>query len=383
MLYIDSIYSDYSDIINEIEKAGYKFVIKLENDTFLIYINSDNNISDKIIYILEKIFNKNNKSSGFNYIKEKMFKKYNGYINEKPITKISSLINKIILKNYYTPYDLVDFIINADFQSCKEIFFNLFNKCTTSMLISGNINKIDAEKYADKIYNILDIKTELEPNFDTELKELKYPYIKKYFNKNKDELNNVFTLSFKLFSLKKTDEDCIKNIAFLNILNSITHMQYFSKLRTEEQYGYIVSTKISYIGNNNIKTGTIKFIVQSPTKSSEFLLDRTFTFINNELKDFITNLSEEQFNDYKNGEINNLSDIYHNLSEIDIFLCTQIFDFSYKYDYKIDLIKHIKNMSKQDFIEQYNKVILNNNNYFSISLDSNKLNKKVDSDVIQ
>ena len=149
-------------------------------------------------------------------------------------------------------------------------------------------------------------------------------------------------------------------------------MQYFSKLRTEEQYGYIVSTKISYIGNNNIKTGTIKFIVQSPTKSSEFLLDRTFTFINNELKDFITNLSEEQFNDYKNGEINNLSDIYHNLSEIDIFLCTQIFDFSYKYDYKIDLIKHIKNMSKQDFIEQFEKLILKNRDYFSISIDVNK-----------
>jgi insulysin len=372
MLYIDSIYSDNSDIINEIEKAGYKFAIKLENDTFLIYINSDNNNCEKIINILQTIFNKNNKSKGFKYVKEKIFKKYKSYLNEKPLTKISSLINKILLVKYYTPYDLIDFILDADFQSCKDIFFNIFNKCTTSMLISGNLDKADVDKYADKIYNILDIKTELEPNFDTELKELKYPYIKKYINKNKEELNNLFTLSFKLFSLKKSDEDCIKNIAFLNILNAITNMQYFSKLRTEEQYGYIVNTKISYIGNNNLKTGTIKCIVQSPVKSSEFLLNRTLEFIKIELKEFITKLDEEQFNDYKNGEINNLSDIYHNLSEIDIFLCTQIFDFSYKYDYKIELTKYIKNMSKENFIEQFNKLILNNLNYFSISIDSHK-----------
>jgi secreted Zn-dependent insulinase-like peptidase len=101
-------------------------------------------------------------------------------------------------------------------------------------------------------------------------------------------------------------------------------------------------------------------------------LDRTFKFIKEELKDFIIKLDEKEFNEYKNGEINNLSDIYNNLSEIDIFLCTQIFDFSYKYDYKIELIKHIKNMSKEDFIKQYNKLILNNHNYFSISLDSDK-----------
>ena len=372
MLYIDSIYSDNSDIINEIEKAGYKFVITLDNDTFLIYINCDNNNCHKFIYILDKIFNKNNISKGFDYIKEKSFKKYNGYTNEKPLTKISSLINKTILLKYYTPYDLVDYILNADFKSCKDIFFKIFNECTTSMLISGNIDKINAEKYSDEIYKILDIKKESSPIFNTELKELKYPYIKRYVNKNKDEMNNVFTLSYRLFSLRKDDKDYIKNISFLNILNAITHMQYFSKLRTEEQYGYIVSTKISYIGNYNIKTGTIKFLVQSPLKSSEFLLDRTFKFIKEELKDFIIKLDEIEFNEYKNGEINNLSDIYNNLSEIDIFLCTQIFDFSYKYDYKIELIKHIKNMSKEDFIEQYNKLILNNHNYFSISLDSDK-----------
>lgn len=374
MLYIDSIYSDNSDIINEIEKAGYKFMITLDNDTFLIYMKSDNNNCDKIIYILEKIF-KSNTLKGFEYIKEKSFKKYNGYINEKPLTKISSLINKTILKKYFTPYDLVDYILDADFKSCRDIFFNIFNECTTSMLISGNIDKINAEKYSDEIYKIINIKKELNPNFNTDLKELKYPYVKKYVNKNKDELNNVFTLSYKLFSLEKHDENYIKNISFLHILNAITHMQYFSKLRTEEQYGYIVSTKISYIGNYNIKTGTIKFLVQSPLKSSEFLLDRTLKFIKEELKEFITKLDEKDFDEYKNGEINNLSDIYNNLSEIDIFLCTQIFDFSYKYDYKTELIKYIKNMTKADFIKQYNELILNNPNYFSISLDADKKNE--------
>ena len=151
-------------------------------------------------------------------------------------------------------------------------------------------------------------------------------------------------------------------------------MQYFNKLRTNEQYGYIVTTKISYIGNhnNNVKTGTLKFIVQSPNKDSDFLLERTMNFIKNELNDFIINMSDEQYNDYINGEINNLSDIYHNLSEIDIFLCSQIFDFSYIYDYKEKVIKYIKDMSKDKFIKKFISLILNNKSYFSINLDTSQ-----------
>lgn len=376
ILYIDSLYSDNSNLINEIEKAGYKFDIVLENDTFIIYIKSDNNNCDKIIDVLKNIFSFNNISKGFDSIKEKAYKKYKGYKNEKPLTKITSIMNKILLKKYYTPYELLDYINDATFEDCRNKFLYILDECITSMLISGNIIKQNAEKYAETIYNNLNIKKEnkITLDLDTNLKYLKLPYIKKYINKNKDEKNNLFTLSYILFTLKKTDNECLKNIAFLNVLNAITNMQYFNKLRTNEQYGYIVTTKISYIGNhnNNVKTGTLKFIVQSPNKDSDFLLERTMNFIKNELNDFIINMSDEQYNDYINGEINNLSDIYHNLSEIDIFLCSQIFDFSYIYDYKEKVIKYIKDMSKDNFIKKFISLILNNKSYFSINLDTSQ-----------
>jgi len=190
----------------------------------------------------------------------------------------------------------------------------------------------------------------------------------------------MFTLTYILFSLKKSDPMFYKETAFLNLVDSILDIRYFTKLRTEEQLGYMVHTKISYLGSDYIKTGSLQFRVQSPVKNSEFLLKRTLDFIRNDGFEFIRSLNEEKFQEYKDGIISGLINKFNNLSEMDIYLCSNIFDFSYTFDYKQNLINEINKMNLDEFSKIYIAKFLikskieneytNNKNYICISIDA-------------
>lgn len=373
ILFIDTIYSDNIDIINTVRQAGYSISIDVENESLYIYISGDNKIIDTLIDDFNNILSIKATGICFDAVKEKTHKFFKNSINDQVIYKISNLIGKKLIKKYYDYYDLFPFIKNSNFDTCKSTFFNCIKESITSILISGNINKDDAIKLADKLYSNFGIEKELEPNFTNNLKtKSTFPYIDTYYNLNIKEKNTLFTLMFELFSIKKGDTNYTDNIAFLILLNSITNTQYFNALRTDEQLGYIVYTKISYIGNKNLKNGFFKFVIQSPNQTSDILYKKTIDFIQTKLYNFIKNLGEDSFYEYKTGEISNISNKFNNLAELDLYLCSNIFDHSNNFTYKKDLITAIKNIKFDRFIKLFEKYILNNNKIYSISIDPYK-----------
>jgi insulysin len=381
-LYLDSIYSDHSGIIDELNKAGYYFAMTLNNDVLLIYLKSDNNNCEKIINsIIKPLFSEDYIASGFESVKEKIYKTYKSFYKEQPIKKINIRINKLLLQTYYTPYDMKKFIKTSTYDECKKIFFNIIKNCNTNIVVSGNIKNDDAILYSKLIYNYLHINNNIDLDTNnTKLNKINYPFNPKCINFNKNESNTMFTLTYILFSLKKSDPMFYKETAFLNLVDSILDIRYFTKLRTEEQLGYMVHTKISYLGSDYIKTGSLQFRVQSPVKNSEFLLKRTLDFIRNDGFEFIRSLNEEKFQEYKDGIISGLINKFNNLSEMDIYLCSNIFDLSYEYDYKQNLINEINKMNLDEFIKIYISKFLiklkieneytNNKNYICISIDA-------------
>ncbi len=385
-LYLDSIYSDYSGIIDELNKAGYSFGMTLNNDNLVIYLKSDNHNCEYIINsIIKSIFSTNYIARGFDSVKEKTYKKYKSFYKEQPIKKINIRINKLLLDRFYTPYDMKKYIKKSSYTECKNIFLDIIQNCNTNIVISGNIKIDQAIKYSNLIYSYLNIKNNIDLDTNiTKLIDIKYPFNPKCKNYNKNELNTMFTLSYILFSLHKSDPMFYKEVAFLNLIDSVFDIRYFTKLRTEEQLGYIVHTKISYMGSEFIKTGALQFRVQSPVKNSQFLLERTLDFIKKDGFNFIKKLDEKQFQEYKDGIISELINKYNNLSEMDIYLCSNIFDFSYAYDYKQNLINEINKMNLNEFIKIYiDKFLIklknknedteeyeNNNKYICISIDA-------------
>ena len=372
LLYLDTIYSGASNIISDLEDAGFTISMSIDTNTLIIYIKSDNvNIND-IFDIFSSIYlNDNNKEdfNGFESTKQKLYKTYNSFENEQPIYKIGSLTSKLLFVNYYTPYDIVA-NLNKTFEECKNTFKKISRTGKTTIFMSGNIQFDYAEKMADLLYKYLQIDNEIKDEFPSNLKHIKYPFKKKALNKNKSEKNNIFSLFYEISKLKKGELDWNVYIGFAILLNAITQNQYFNSLRTKEQIGYIVRTRISYIGKYNNSICGIKFLVQSPTKKSKYIFKRTKKFITNELYTYIQKLSKDDFDEYKNGEIASLSEKFNNLDEMDIYLCSQIFDNAYIFDSKEQIIDAIRLFDLSKFIEFFNKIILESDKYCYISIDA-------------
>jgi secreted Zn-dependent insulinase-like peptidase len=306
-----------------------------------------------------------------------MYKIFKNSINDQVIHKINKLIHKKIEKKYFDSYDIIKYIKDNTFEKCKDTFFNIIKNAATNIMISGNINKNDAENVADKLYSCFNIAHELEPNFDKNIRKRNLPYIDIYFNRNIKEKNTMFTMMYEVFSVKKNDKDYTDYsdyIAFLSLLNSISNTQYFNSLRTNDQLGYIVYTKINYYGNKNTKNGFLKFVIQSPFENAEKLYDKTMIFVKNILYKFIKDLGEDGLKTYIDGLITNLSNKFNNLLELDLYNCSNIFDYSYDFNFRENIINSLKKITHSNFVEKYKNLIINNNNIYSISIDPYKEN---------
>ena len=368
LLYLDTIYSGSSNIISDLEDAGFTISMSLDINTLIIYIKSDNNNINDIFDIFSSIYLSDNNNS-FETTKQKLYKTYNSFENEKPIYKIGSLTSKLLLVNYYTPYDIVP-NLNKTFKECRDTFKKISKNGKTTIFMSGNIQFDYAEKMADLLYKYLKIDNEFKDEFPSNLKQVKYPFKKKALNKNKSEKNNIFSLFYEISKLKKGESNWAIYIGFAVLLNALTHNKYFNSLRTKEQIGYIVSTMIAYIGKNNDSICGIKFVVQSPIKKSKYIFKRTQQFIKNELYTYIQGLTIDDFDEYKNGEIASLSEKFNNLDEMDLYLCSHVFDHTYLFDYREQIIDSIRLFDLSKFIELFNKIILESDKYYYISIDS-------------
>jgi insulysin len=379
-LFLDLLVEDNMYIINDIKSAGYNIGFQIENTCLYIYISGNNkNIGDIVnafINIINKyvndkyiIDNNENINKNFDLIYETFKKSLKNFVNISVINKINHLIYKKLLKKYYSPYELLKYIKNINFEDCRKTFYSILKQSILSILVSGNIYKDDAINFADKIYDVFEINTDVNPIFKSELKHLKTPYILTYYNYNKKDKNCLFTLLYKLFKVKKGENQYADKIIFLMLLNSITSVQYFNIFRTDKQYGYVVYTKLSFIGNKNLKIGYLKFIIQSPSQTSEKLYTETLEYIKEKLFKLIENLGDEGLNEYKDGILSGLENKYNNLSELDIYLCSQIFDYSYDFNYKENLIDACKNMSYHKFMDMFTKLIIQNNDTYSISIN--------------
>jgi len=370
LLYLETIYNDNLTLINDLDAAEYKITFLLEQNLLYFYIKGDNTNIIDLCEIFVGMF-KNKTGSTFNANKEKIYKAYNGFENEQPFKKINKLIFKTLLDKYFTPYELIKYM-DCTFEECKKCYYDIIKNVILYIVVSGNIIRDDAIKVGDILYNNLKIYNKNDIN----LVNLKHfdslPLIEKYKNRNINETNNIFTLTYEITRLPKNDNNYSLFIAFGTLLNTITNMTYFNSLRTIDQLGYIVNTKIIYIGTTGNKICGFRFLVQSHKQDSKFLFKRTKKFIKKELYTLIKNMTDDDLNDYKKGEISILSEKFNNLQEMDLYLCNNIFDGSFTFDFKDKLIESIEKINITDFTKMFEELILQSNKYYNISIDVKK-----------
>lgn len=152
------------------------------------------------------------------------------------------------------------------------------------------------------------------------------------------------------------------NSCLINVLDKIISLDYFDTLRTKEKFGYIAGGSVFSTGDKKYLTKYYSFLVQSPNKSTQEIIDRTDRYML-EFKNILLNYEESKITDIINSLISILESPYNNLIEHCKYLFNQEIECKiFNFDSKEHLINTYKTIKKNDIIDFYHKKFINKKN---------------------
>jgi len=112
----------------------------------------------------------------------------------------------------------------------------------------------------------------------------------------------------------------IKEEMILNILNSILHEKVFNQIRTKEQLGYIVGTRVLKLSG----VSGFLFIVQSGVKEPVYLDNRIENFIQEIWKEELFHMNKTELDQYKESVQTDLTKPPNSLSDLSSLFWNEI-----------------------------------------------------------
>ena len=360
----------FNSIISEINHEKYlceiaQYDIKIIFDMGKLYISIYGNygkINKVCKFIVNSLLNGNNISNkSFNktkYILE------NSDINIKfdpPYSRLSSYLNKKLCSKFYDNYDRLSVIQYITKNNTIPIINDIFKTSLVTLLVCGN----STEKIALELGNIFekfvpnDIYTPNisiydiynNPNSDNDI------YI--YPAENDHEIN--YAVGYYIFIEKiryGITKIWDKYICLLNVLDKIISSEYFDELRIKEKFGYITNSSISNIGDKRCLLLYYKFMVQSPDKSANEIIERTNKFIT-DFRIKLINISDKDFSEIIIACISTLLSDFNNLEELSDFIQLEIESNYLTFNLKETLINTYKLLNINDLITFYDNKFIN------------------------
>lgn len=281
-------------------------------------------------------------------------------IYDPPYTRISSFFNKKICSKFYDNYDRLS-IINSDklqFESTINIIKKILKLSSVTMLLTGNVTTELSNELID-IFSKFSSNLKYDDCIDLYDTPTNQDEIIVYPTENNYDVNSA--MGFHIF-IKKIKYGITKNwdmyICLTNIIDKLINNNYFDTLRTKEQFGYVVFGTQYDVGDKKCISKYYRFIVQSPNKSVNDIINRTKLFIL-EFKKILNEMSEDQFNDIITNCIVTLNAEHNNLMELSDFYKTQLEYNFLTFDLVEKLTKTYKTINKEIICKFYDSKFIN------------------------
>ena len=246
---------------------------------------SQSNILDMVI----KLFFESDLEEYFDHIKTAIKKNFNNFIYAPPYLLSNDILNSLIYKYHYTPFQLLDIIDDIKIDDVYSIRQLIFKENSVKYLIQGNLSLNELLFVTDKL-KIFNGAGTFDPPSDLYYQSINEKiHIQQVYNT--DETNSAVNVYYKIKDGKK--DYLLTGLTY--ILDTAIGEPFFSQLRTKEQLGYIAKTGVKTIGHNSDLLEGIFFLVQSPYKHPLYIKDRIDLFI----KEFHQNIEKIDLNDIK------------------------------------------------------------------------------------
>jgi len=353
MYFCELFYLVFNNIIYEMIGANFLFSFNINRSNYTVYLYGYYENISIILQELIKRMKKLNKYITYDLFKIIKTKLLNDYKNKKysaPHKKIFELEEEIIMDKYFSYQQIEKELLKLDYGFIEEICkLDLFITNKIIIYCEGNINKTTYNEILNIVsqnYNFIEKNPE-EYNLNIEkIKEINSLVVK---NDNLQESNDCVLLDIFISNIYK-DSNWINDYCCLLIFDMIVSNEFFDKLRTKEQLGYIVKTKISIKGFCNKQFSVYQFLVQSSVKLCDYLEKRILKFIKKEISGILKEVTSENLLEIIDSIKETLDKPFGTLTESASFMFDKI--------------------TNKNFIYNFNKII--SGNITEITLD--KLN---------
>ncbi|CAD8060302.1 unnamed protein product [Paramecium sonneborni] len=225
----------------------------------------------------------------------KITQELENFKRSQPYQQVHSLISVLLREgSSFETQELLDQLTNITFDDVVHFSNNFLKRCRFEWLIMGNLIKQDAIGIVEKSQQIFQAKTlkyEQVLQIRPVMLNLKQICNYTYDLTEPTETNSGIIVHYQI---GKPD---LRTQLFNDILQTIMKTPFFAQLRTTEQLGYAVFSLLSDVRG----VAGFTFLIQSNVKCPNYVQDRIRTFINENLNKLISEMSEKDFEEFKNA----------------------------------------------------------------------------------
>lgn len=259
-LYVKAVNESLREWSYPISEAGSSFIINdAPQGIELIVVAYSDKVDVLIKDIFEKIKSFNINEEVFNSLKDELYQYYKNIEKKYPYEQAIYSLN-MLLKKYDKHYsEFINNIKSVNLSEVQDFSKNIFNKVYIKGLAYGNIRPKDLKNIDKDVFNILRSEA-IDKDSIVEKNILKIPSGKHeiLYLASKME-NNAFLKFYEI------DTFTPKKSALWRMISTVLNPFFYTELRTNEQFGYVVFSDM-YAFDNVL--GYL-FVIQSPKSSPE------------------------------------------------------------------------------------------------------------------
>jgi len=338
----------------ECAMAKYSISFIYTYDRFVILITGyPEKIQTVLNMIIECMKDCRIQDDNFDMIKAEFKKSQQNIKFAQPYVKVQQHNHKVHYSCFYDESDILAVIDNIKIMDILTCPGRIFKNSYTQICAQGNILQDDAlqlatlikinfERFSHKIPFL--ISTHVGYNMIAQQSE------------NPNEKNNVIAVYYNIGHIATNVKNWNYLQTIIELLSMIMDKDFFNKLRTEQQLGYVVASHTTHIGTDENSYTQMVFLIQSHRFNCEHLYKCIREYTDITLKNTLDELQDDEIDIYKKTMIELLSKPDQTLAES--FGRNYEILFVNKMDVKPVLLETVSKVTKQHLIDFYNEYFI-------------------------
>lgn len=307
---------------------------------------------DKQDVLLEKIISELNqfKANQQQWLQaqQELIRAYENALKQKPFERSIAELNQRLIKPSFDEQALLSAIKQASLEDVTQFSHGFFDKMEVVVLGHGNINQ------EQLLSTTQTIKKTLMKN--SHLVSVERKHVVQLPARLSEQAVTAEHNDSAMTWYVQAKTDTLKERATMGLLGQIVRAPYYTYMRTEKKYGYVVFATPYPI----IDQGGLAFIVQSPTANAKTLFDESQYFLKGYV-DSIRNMSDEDFSAHQQGLITNLTKKPLNLQEKTNRFWSEIDRNNTEFNTQETLADYIAKLNQKDVADYLEQHVLSSN----------------------